>query len=306
MNHRARTTMPATALLGVMVFGSACGSTGAAVGSPSAGPTEAASPDTTYIADVDVGGRTMHIVCLGPTGTGRPTVIFEHGLGGEYGVWSKVITEVSATERACAYDRAGAGLSESAAGPRTSADQVADLQALLAEARIAAPYVMVGHSSGAWNALIEAAEHPSDVTGVVLVDPRPPSASARLLEALPGESETESDVIHQYRVGYRDWEGDPTGNAERLHLADSALEADAAELGSIPLIVLAAIDDEGEGSDLPPELAAMFASIWAELQEELASRSTSGRFEAIEGSTHDMPFDRPDAIVEAIAEVMGS
>jgi pimeloyl-ACP methyl ester carboxylesterase len=248
----------------------------------------------------------MHIVCLGPTSTGRPTVIFEHGLGGDYGVWSKVIMEVSPTDRACAYDRAGAGLSESAAGPRTSADQVADLQALLAKARVAPPYVMVGHSSGAWNALIEAGEHPSDVAGVVLVDPRPPSASARLLEVLPPESATESDVIHQYRAGYRDWETDPTGNAEGLHLADSALEADAVDLGSIPLIVLAATGDESEGSDLQPELAATFASIWADLQEELAARSTRGRLEAIEGSTHDMPFDRPDAIVEAIAEVIGS
>lgn len=306
MKRRDRRPMLTTALAGIAALAAACGAAGApAASAPSPSAAVASSTDTTFVADLDVGGRTMHIVCLGPTDTGRPTVVFEHGLDADYGVWAQVSTRVSETDRACAYDRAGAGLSEPAVGPRTSADQVADLQLLLAEAGIAPPYVMVGHSSGAWNALIEAAEHPSDVAGVVLVDPRPPSASARLLEALPPESASESDAIHQYRVGYADWESDPSGNAEGLHLADSALEADAADLGSIPLIVLAATGDEGEGADLGPELADTFESIWTELQQELATRSTDAQFVAVENSTHDMPFDRPDAIVEAIAEVMG-
>lgn len=305
MNGRAGTTIRLTCLAGLVAFGAACGSAGAVAPSPSAEPSPTASADTTYVGDLDVGGRTMHIVCLGPNDTGRPTVIFEHGLGGDYGVWADVFTKVSETERACAYDRAGAGLSEPATIGRTSTDQVADLQLLLAAARIAPPYLMVGHSSGAWNALIEASEHPSEVVGVVLVDPRPPSASARFLEALPPASASESDAIQQYRAQYTEWETDPSGNAEGLNLAGSAIEADAAELGSIPLVVLAATGDEGEGSELEPELAEAFASIWTDLQEELATRSTAGRFEAVENSTHDMPFDRPDAIVEAIAEIMG-
>ena len=132
------------------------------------------------------------------------------------------------------------------------------------------------------------------------------AASSRFLAELPAESATESDVIHQYRAGYTEWEADPSGNAEGLDLMASAAEAEAARgFGSIPLIVLSADGDEGEGADLDPALATRFESIWAELQAELATRSTAGRLELIANSTHDMPFDRPDAIVDAIEEILG-
>ena len=309
MNAATRSRLGPLAML-LMILSAGCGSVGAGGGPTSPALTAAplAPPpttDTTFVADLDVSGRIMHIVCLGPTGTGRPTVVFEHGLGGDFGVWSEVITQVSASDRACSYDRAGAGMSEPATSPRTTSDQVADLSELLDAAGIAPPYVLVGHSSGAWNALVHADAHPDDVAGVVLVDPRPPAASQRLLAALPPESPSEDDVIHQYRAGYRDWETDPTGNPENLHLANSALEADAADLGDIPLLVLVATDDEGEGADLAPELAHVFESIWADLQAELAARSTNGRLVSVTDSTHDMPFDRPDAIVEAIQSLLG-
>lgn len=309
MNVATRSRLGLGAVL-VLGLTAGCGSAGAGQ-SPSetamavAAPTPPPTADTTFVGDLDIGGRTMHIVCLGPTGTGRPTVVFEHGLGGDFGVWSEVITQVSASDRACSYDRAGAGMSEPATSPRTTADQVADLRALLDAAGMAPPYVLVGHSSGAWNALVHADAHRGDVAGVVLVDPRPPAASQQLLAALPPESPSEDDVIHQYRAGYRDWETDPTGNPENVHLANSALEADAADLGDIPLLVLVATDDEGEGADLAPELAQVFESIWADLEAELAARSTNGRLVSVTDSTHDMPFDRPDAIVEAIQSLLG-
>lgn len=273
---------------------------------PTAPVAESPGRDTTLVADIDVGGRTMHLVCIGPVEPGRPTVVFEHGLGGDFGVWADVLTAVGADRRGCSYDRAGAGMSERAPGSRTSGDQVADLRALLAAAKVEPPFVLVGHSSGAYNVLIHAAEHPDDVAGMVLVDPRPPMASTRFLAALPPESPTEADDIHQYRAGYTDWEADPSANSEGLDLLASAEEAeDAQDLGSIPLIVLAATGDEGEGSDLGPDLAARFEAIWQELQAELATRSSAGRLEPVERSAHDMPFDRPDAIIDAIKAAMG-
>ncbi len=269
-------------------------------------PSPSQAADTTLVADLDVGGRTLHIVCIGPIGLDQPTVIFEHGLGGDFGVWADVLTRVGATHRGCSYDRAGSGMSERAPGSRTTRDQVTDLRALLDAAGIEPPYLLVGHSSGAYNVLVHAADKPDDVAGMVLVDPRPPAASSRFLAELPAESATESDVIHQYRAGYTEWEADPSGNAEGLDLMASAAEAESARgFGSIPLIVLSADGDEGEGADLDPALATRFESIWAELQAELATRSTAGRLELIANSTHDMPFDRPDAIVDAIEEILG-
>jgi hypothetical protein len=43
-----------------------------------------------------------------------------------------------------------------------------------------------------------------------------------------------------------------------------------------------------------------------ELQTGLAGLSTKGRQEIVDGATHDMPFEKPDVIVDAIREVLDS
>ncbi len=54
-------------------------------GTGSTGPSAAVSPSATtsasteLVADLDVGGRTMHLVCVGPTDTGEPTILIEAG-----------------------------------------------------------------------------------------------------------------------------------------------------------------------------------------------------------------------------------
>ena len=292
----------------VVAASAACASPTGGSPSPAVAASPSAAADTTFVADVDIdGGRTLHVVCLGPTDTGRPTVIFENGLGAEFGQWGEVMGALQETDRGCSYDRAGVQLSPPASGPRTTADQVEDLRALLAAAEIEGPYVLVGHSSGAWNTLLHAAEHPDDIVGAVLVDPRPAKASERFLAELPAEAADEPDVLHQYRTGYTEWESDPTGNPESLHLADSAAQVAAiTTLGDMPLIVLAADGAAGwEGDDLEPELAGAFKDILSELQTELAGLSTSGRLEKVSDTGHDMPFDRPDAILDAIGELLG-
>ncbi len=93
------------------------------------------------LADLDIGGgRTMHLLCVGPIDSGKPTVIFESGLTGDAGQWSDVFHELDGSVRACAYDRAGDGQSPPADAPagRTTADQLADLRALLDVADVAA------------------------------------------------------------------------------------------------------------------------------------------------------------------------
>ena len=37
----------------------------------------------------------------------------------------------------------------------------------------------------------------------------------------------------------------------------------------------------------------------------MADQSTAGRLEKVENATHDMPWERADAIVAAILEVLG-
>ena len=67
--HRLVVTL-ATASLLVAACGGAAPSTPA---SPAASAVGRASASTELVADIDVGGRTLHLVCLGPTDTGEPT-----------------------------------------------------------------------------------------------------------------------------------------------------------------------------------------------------------------------------------------
>ena len=156
--------------------------------------------------------------------------------------------------RACAYDRAGVGNSEPAAVGRTTEDQVADLRALLAVAKVAPPYILVGYSLGGWNVMVHADAHPEDVVGAVMVDVRPPAASQEWLKVLPPASATESEAIKATREESTTFDTDPTLNPEGLRLGDSAAQALATKgFGAKPLIVLAATDTSvvTEGFDPP-------------------------------------------------------
>ena len=61
----------------------ACGGASAS-NAVSTAPSPSTSASTELVADVDVGGRTMHLVCVGPTDTGEPTILLEAGGGGDY------------------------------------------------------------------------------------------------------------------------------------------------------------------------------------------------------------------------------
>ena len=296
-----------TGVIGAIVIAS-LGACAGAQPATSPQPSAAAAASSTsgdIVGDIDIGGRTLSVACLGPVDTGRPTVIFESGLGGDRGMWADVLTALITTDRGCSYDRAGVGASQPGPKPQTTDGQVDDLKALLSTAGIKPPYVFVAHSLGGWNAMVYTGRFPDEVAGAVMVDVRPPAASEQMLAALPPEASSEPDVLHQTRAELVDFEGDPTRNPEGLDLIASAVEAKAAPgFGDAPLVVLTAGDRAAVTEGLPADLAATFDGIWMDLQTKLAKLSTSGRQEIVPDATHDMPFEQPTVIVDAIREVL--
>lgn len=138
-----------------------------------------AKPQT--LAAVD-GGRRINLVCQGK---GAPTVILTAGLGGWSSAWATVAPDVARHVRVCAWDRAGYGFSDASPAPQTVAATTADLEAALTSARIKGPYVMVGHSAGAYEVLRFTDRHRADVAGIVLVDPSVPDQAARFAALSP-------------------------------------------------------------------------------------------------------------------------
>jgi len=116
---------------------------------------------------VDVGGRRLHLNCVG---SGTPTVVLFPGAGDVSSVITWIASSVSRSSRVCAWDRAGRGWSDDAAGPQDGVALSTDLHALLERAQLSGPFVLAGHSFGGLSALNYAARYPDEVAGMVLLD----------------------------------------------------------------------------------------------------------------------------------------
>ncbi len=113
----------------------------------------------------DVGGYRLHLYTVGE---GNPTIILDHSLGGIEGYF--LVEKLAKLGRVVIYDRAGCGWSEHSPHPRTSSQIVTELDALLTQAKIQPPYILVGNSFGSYNVRLYAHNFPEKVIGMVLTD----------------------------------------------------------------------------------------------------------------------------------------
>jgi pimeloyl-ACP methyl ester carboxylesterase len=277
-------------------------------------PTETPTPVLSGL--VDVGGHSLYIDCIGE---GTPTVVLDSRLGQDHSLWREVIAliEDSPPARVCGYDRLWLGMSrlpnlEVEKAPRTSQDMADDLHALLVNANIPGPYVLVGHSAAGFTARLYASQYPKEVVGMVLVDASHPDYDE--LALLPPESADESPALRKLRQSAM--AVDPMQMPEYCDWQTSCAQVRAAgSLGDIPLVVLTrdVINPERQLAlrrqffwrDFPAELNEILEREWLALQEELAELSSNSTHIIVEDSSHLIPTDRPDSVVDAILKVLG-
>jgi pimeloyl-ACP methyl ester carboxylesterase len=162
-----------------MALSAISGCASAQVTAPTVAPSSYARPhQLVAIAD----GRRINLDCAGE---GSPTVILTAGLGGWSGSWIRVQPEIAKVTRVCAWDRAGFGYSDPSPEPQDAAHTTADLEHVLAAAKIAGPYILVSHSAGSYETLMVADRHLQDVAAIVLVDPSVPDQTARFNAVSP-------------------------------------------------------------------------------------------------------------------------
>jgi pimeloyl-ACP methyl ester carboxylesterase len=280
---------------------------------------------------VDIGGYRLHLDC---EGSGSPVVIFEAAVGNPGLSWALVQPQVASFTRACAYDRAGIGWSDPSPRPRTVEDMAGELKTLLETAGIPGPYVLVGYSSGGWQGRYYAHTYPQDLAGMVLVDSAHEDqasrlgaegepAAARLFRLIPliarmGIPALVPELLPVPGKGYlppEDVRAIQALMAAEIGFADAMAaemeavwenlarvrQAEIRSLGDVPLVVLAHTNLEAvPGVELSPEAGR----IWLELQAELASLSPQGRLVRVEDSGHDILYQRPELVVEAIRTVV--
>jgi pimeloyl-ACP methyl ester carboxylesterase len=262
-----------------------------------------------------------------------PKTMFSNGGPRPGYSWVSIQRALAAVTTVCWYDRAGSGWSDPGPYPRDSASQARDLHALLRAAPVPPPYVLVGESSAAQDAHVYTGFYPSEVAGLVLVNWADPglfldlrSGTGKRAARIPQLVYHSQDAMAQlfnsvglYRLGPLPpapaapkgltaaewntiWFLSHSSKAISALMQDiaswrlSSAEARAAgSLGARPVLVLTA-----GNIPAPPE----FLVAWTNAQSDLARLSTRGRQIAVGGGASDLLHDAPDAIVEAVRQVV--
>lgn len=285
---------------------------------------------------------SLNIDC---SGSGSPTVILDSGLGVPAIGWNFVQPQVAKFTRVCSYDRAGYGWSTPGPMPRTSAEIVKELHALLAAAGEKPPYILVGHSFGGFNVRVYNGAYPGEVAGMVLVDAShedqisrmPPAMTAfqkkaeasakwqaflapalidlgiaRLTSNVSDPSYLSRNFIEELRYLQLQTKFLSATSSELASFGGASADEVRASgnLGDKPLIVLTAgksPDASALPAGFPKKAFDDFETIWRnDLQVREAHLSTRGRQIIVPDSDHMIPFERPDAIISAIHDVFSA
>jgi alpha/beta hydrolase fold len=169
------------ALVSSVVLSTGCGSDGAPSSGtgPSATSTAANDGSQPVIDDrfaVGPHGPRLAMRCFGK---GSPPIILEaghpaSGIDQFSGLFYEPLAQRTMT---CLYDRLGQGRSDPAPNRRrTLADLANDLHALLSEAKVAPPYLLVGTSFGGFVIVEYAGRYKDEVAGLVFLEVPAPSA----------------------------------------------------------------------------------------------------------------------------------
>jgi pimeloyl-ACP methyl ester carboxylesterase len=197
--------------------------------------------------------------------------------------------QVGAETRACVYDRAGLGLSDRRNGTPDGLDVDEDLTALLAAAKVPAPYVLVGHAHGGLLALLHAGEHPGDVRGLVLLDAVHPDGDAAIGGLIPARDRRRLEAEGQ--------------RAEPLDLdrASAQLRSRLDDLPDVPATVITATRFD----DLPAHWPrAEIKRLWLRYQDRLAAMIPGARHVSIDAHQYDMWTLDPFPVLEGINAVV--
>ncbi|MFI9379586.1 alpha/beta fold hydrolase [Kutzneria sp. NPDC052558] len=274
-------------------------------------------------------------------GLGGPAVVFLAG-GGMFGLyyWNahNLVAEFTTS---VVYDRLGTGWSDEAELPRSGTQVTDDLREVLGAAGVPGPYVLVGHSLGGLYARLYAKRFPTEVAGLVLLDPthedivdRLPDEQAQWLRRTSTEDMFPPEQLDAMRGAYRatfgralaDWPAEireplldqgfspevyRRAMRESLNLPRVFGEVEAAGAEpDVPTIFVSAMGVDTFAEELlPPEARASLAEsnrIKHELYGDLAAKLPRGEIRRVDDAGHSgLVWLRPDAVVQAVRDVQG-
>jgi pimeloyl-ACP methyl ester carboxylesterase len=239
-------------------------------------PSASSSPTQPDIRKVfSINDHNLFLTCQG---SGSPTIVFVHGLGGRLDVWDDVTPTVRVDYRVCAFDRVNSGRSSTDAGRHTATDSAEDMAALIDAAGIQTPVVVVAASFGGEIALIYAAAHPADVRGMVLVD-----------ATLPLEADLDQAYLTPDQIAAVAAETDDNPEHVDFYAAYAEAGAALASLPDIPIVYMRAT--------LEPSAPEWPAGAYEAALRMFMAGLPQGRIVDV-ASTHNIQVEVPSAVID--------
>jgi len=256
-----------------------------------------------------IGSHSLHIFSKG---NGKVAVILDVGIGESFRDWLPILGNVSKVARVVAYDRAGYGASEKGPLPRDGKRLAEELKKLLAEAKIEAPYLLVGHSLGAVNLQIFADNYQNDIAGIVLLDPPPIDwIFGNKFPRLKNMAQTETKRMLQLAKTLKDSKREEdrqranffltlASEHEQMFLVSAREISQIKSFNHIPLVVIAS----GKPNARFGEDAEEFQRFWNKQCQKLALKSTKGVYISARECSHHIHLDNPDLVLKTILELL--
>ncbi|MBT2365741.1 alpha/beta hydrolase [Streptomyces sp. ISL-10] len=268
------------------------------------------------------------------SGSGGPAVVFLPGASAVGLDYFGVQQGVSQFTTAVVYDRGGTGYSDPLPLPRTAAAVATELHELLRSQDIAGPYVLVPHSLGGFYAHRFAQLYPRDVAGLVWLDALhrdwdnflPPAMHLAACEQMapdleqleqmrPALREMRGELLADYPEHVREplidaHESDEwihVGIAERGTLAELATELRAGpNIPDVPVVALTVLGIDPAQQALTSERTLQEMHDGKTRMDAALVNAVSHGEQRILSDTlhHRLCFDRPDAVVQAIRDVV--
>ncbi len=215
-----------------------------------------------------------------------PVVVFEAGLGDTLRTWGAVEPRIAGRALTFSYDRGGLGGSDPAAPPRDGRSIASELHTALTNAHLPPPYILVAHSAGAFYSRIFAGQYPTEVAGMVLVEP----ACEGFFDALKA----------QFPADYRTFAArrdNPQAPPAVHHEAEAwDLTEDEARISVLPKIPLTVITARRSWPD--------HWDLWWEAHENLALESPRPRHLLAKVSAHYAQLTEPELVAQSILQML--
>ncbi|MDH6705286.1 pimeloyl-ACP methyl ester carboxylesterase [Kitasatospora sp. MAA19] len=225
-----------------------------------------------------------------------PAIVLDAGGGLDASYWNKLAPELAKNtgSEVITYDRTGEGKSDDAPGPWKAQNAAADLAAGLTQLGITKNVVLVSHSLAGEIATAFVQQHPDRIAGAVLVDANLPqfftdSETAKLVAA----NTPQLDALRQA----------PQTRATRQLLAEAA-DYGPVHLAYHKLVWPRSVPATAIVSSQTPFPTPDDAQLWRQAQQDFVDAAPNRHLVVAENSSHDIPTDRPDVVINAVQDMV--